>query len=208
MPKIVNHDQYRKELLEKSFDLFAEKGYSSITMREIAQGLGVSTGTLYHYFPSKQALFEQLIEWMSQEDILMATAELEGLQTLQEQIEAIGQLIAKEEDYAIKQTSIMVDFYQHHGPEELRHSQLARRLTDQYKQGIAEILGIDDPAIAQFILSFMDGSILQRLWGNEEVSITEQMSLLGKMLTTYLEHQEEQPHRSRSSAATKQGEKI
>lgn len=208
MPKIVDHDQYRKELLEKSFDLFAEKGYSSITMREIAQGLGVSTGTLYHYFHNKEVLFEQLIEWISQEDILMATAELKGLQTLQEQMEVIGQLIAKEEDYAIKQTSIMVDFYQHHGLEELRHSQLTRRLTDQYKQGIAEILGISDPVIAQFILSFMDGLILQRLWGNQEVSITEQMSLLGKMLTTYLEHQEEQPHRSRSTAVTEQGKEI
>ena len=59
MPKIVDHEQYRKELLGKCFDLFAQKGYGSITMRQIAQGLGVSTGTLYHYFPSKQALFEQ-----------------------------------------------------------------------------------------------------------------------------------------------------
>jgi AcrR family transcriptional regulator len=54
MPKIVDHDQYRKELLSKCFDLFAEKGYGSITMRQIAEGLNVSTGTLYHYFPANK----------------------------------------------------------------------------------------------------------------------------------------------------------
>ena len=58
MPKIVDVEQYRKELLLKSAELFAEKGYANMTTRELAQGLGVSTGTLYHYFPSKAALFE------------------------------------------------------------------------------------------------------------------------------------------------------
>jgi AcrR family transcriptional regulator len=71
MPKIVDHDRYRKELLGKCFDLFAAKGYGSITMREIAQGLGVSTGTLYHYFPNKKVLFEQLIEQMAERDVIM-----------------------------------------------------------------------------------------------------------------------------------------
>ncbi|MFM8003959.1 MAG: TetR/AcrR family transcriptional regulator, partial [Dolichospermum sp.] len=42
MPKIVNHEQYRKELLSKCFDLFAEKGYAAITMRQISAGLKVS----------------------------------------------------------------------------------------------------------------------------------------------------------------------
>jgi Bacterial regulatory proteins, tetR family. len=39
MPKIVNHEQYRKELLGKCFNLFAEKGYAAITMRQISAGL-------------------------------------------------------------------------------------------------------------------------------------------------------------------------
>jgi AcrR family transcriptional regulator len=39
MPKSVDHIQYRKELLNKCFNLFAEKGYGSITMRQIARGL-------------------------------------------------------------------------------------------------------------------------------------------------------------------------
>lgn len=75
MPKIVDHEQYRKELLDKCFDLFALKGYDSITMRQIAEGLGVSTGTLYHYFPSKQILFEQLVQEICEQDLSAALVE-------------------------------------------------------------------------------------------------------------------------------------
>jgi len=69
MPKVVDHIQYRRDLLRQSLDLFAEKGYGSLTMRQLAEALGVSTGTLYHYFPSKESLFIQLIEELTEQDI-------------------------------------------------------------------------------------------------------------------------------------------
>lgn len=61
MPKIVNHDEYRQELLEKSFQLFTHKGYTNVSMKEIAEEIGVSTGTLYHYFPSKEKILAEMI---------------------------------------------------------------------------------------------------------------------------------------------------
>jgi AcrR family transcriptional regulator len=63
MPKIVDHDQYRNELLGKCIDLFSDRGYMNITMREIAEEIGVSTGTLYHYFSSKLDILMQLIPY-------------------------------------------------------------------------------------------------------------------------------------------------
>lgn len=99
MPKIVDHDLYRKALLNESFNLFAQKGYGAITMRQIAQGLGVSTGTLYHYFPSKEALFEQLVEEQAQHDIVRVTAELEQVQTLEERLAIIFAFLQANQDY-------------------------------------------------------------------------------------------------------------
>ena len=60
MPKIVDREQQRKEILSAAFPLFARKGYGVVGMRQCAKELGVSTGTLYHYFDSKEALFEQM----------------------------------------------------------------------------------------------------------------------------------------------------
>ncbi|MGI8503434.1 MAG: TetR/AcrR family transcriptional regulator [Hassallia sp.] len=187
MPKIVDHDQYRKELLSKCFDLFAEKGYGSITMRQIADGLGVSTGTLYHYFPSKQALFEQLMEEICQQDVSMAMAELSGTQTLQERLEIIGKFLVKKEDYFIKWTYLLVDFCQHQNAKGMQNIGAFNRINERYQQAIYDVLCIRDPALAAFIYLFIDGLIFERLLNNEMVSIPEQCALLSKMLTAYLE---------------------
>lgn len=188
MPKIVNHEQYRKELLSKCFDLFAQKGYGSITMRQIAQGMGVSTGTLYHYFPSKAALFEQLVEEISQQDVIAAVAELEGAETLPEAMLALGRYLVKNEDYFIKWTFIWVDFCQHQDSKKmLNQSSVFKRANKRYQQAACEFLGIQDAVLASFVLSFVNGLILEKLWGDESIDFVEQCTLLGKMLTAYLQ---------------------
>ncbi|TVP63812.1 MAG: TetR/AcrR family transcriptional regulator [Nodularia sp. (in: Bacteria)] len=187
MPKIVDHDQYRKELLGKCFDLFAKKGYGALTMRQIAQSLNVSTGTLYHYFPSKQALFEQLVEEISKEDVSSALAEMEGNQTLSEIMTAMGKYLVKNEDYFINQTYILVDFYQHQGKETIANSPIFQLVKQRYQQAVCDFLGIQDPVLASFVLSFIDGLILAKLWGDQTIDFSEQCELLGKMLTKYLQ---------------------
>ncbi|MBE8968933.1 TetR/AcrR family transcriptional regulator [Nostocales cyanobacterium LEGE 12452] len=186
MPKIVDHEQYRKELLDKCFDLFAQKGYGSITMRQIAEGLSVSTGTLYHYFPSKQALFEQLAQEICEQDLSTALAELQGAQTLQESMEALGRYLVKNEDYFIKWTYIWIDFCQHKDSKEMLKNSIFKRNNQRYQEAVCDLFGIQDSVLASFILSFVDGLILEKLWGNETIDFIEQCALLGKMLTAYL----------------------
>ncbi|MBE9051504.1 TetR/AcrR family transcriptional regulator [Nostocales cyanobacterium LEGE 11386] len=187
MPKIVDHDQYRKELLSKSFDLFAQKGYGSVTMRQIAQGLNVSTGTLYHYFPSKQALFEQLVEEISQQDVSAALAEMAGAKTLQESMAALGRYLVKNEDYFIKWTYVWVDFCQHQDSQEIRNNVVFKRANKRYQQAVCDFLGIQDIVLAVFVLSFINGLILEKLWGDETIDFPEQCALLCQMLTLYLQ---------------------
>lgn len=188
MPKIVDHEQYRKELLGKCFNLFAEKGYGTITMRQIAQSLGVSTGTLYHYFPSKQALFEQLVEEISQQDVIAALAELGGKNNISEMMTALGNYLANNEDYLIKLTYVWVDFCQNQDSKTmLNNSTVFKRANKRYQQAACEFLGIEDQVVASFVLSFVNGVILEKLWGDETIDFMEQCQLLGEMLTAYLQ---------------------
>ncbi|OLV16151.1 TetR/AcrR family transcriptional regulator [Deinococcus marmoris] len=62
MPKIVDREQQRALILDRSFAVFVHRGYGHLRMRALAQDIGVSFGTLYHYFPSKEALFYALLE--------------------------------------------------------------------------------------------------------------------------------------------------
>jgi AcrR family transcriptional regulator len=48
-------------LLEAGAALFAEKGYAAVTMTEIAQRAGAAIGSLYQFFPSKEALAEAIV---------------------------------------------------------------------------------------------------------------------------------------------------
>jgi AcrR family transcriptional regulator len=52
----------REQLLEVALDQFAEKGVRGSTIREIAQAAGITEGLIYHYFPSKTALLEAVVE--------------------------------------------------------------------------------------------------------------------------------------------------
>lgn len=186
MPKIVDHDQYRKELLIKSFDLFAEKGYG-LTMRQLAQGLGVSTGTLYHYFPTKEVLFWQLVEEQTQQDILNFLAEASNALPLPERIEALFSFGAKNEEYFRKQTLLWSDFYQQQDRTEVLKNETLKRASEQIRQTIAEYLQIQDKSLIDFVYNLLNGLIVVRLYEDETVSFTEQGELLAKMLTAYLD---------------------
>jgi AcrR family transcriptional regulator len=49
------------ELLHAALELFVEKGFSAARSEEVAQRAGVSKGTLYLYFPSKEELFKAVV---------------------------------------------------------------------------------------------------------------------------------------------------
>jgi AcrR family transcriptional regulator len=189
MPKIVDHEQYRKELLMKSFDLFAQKGYAAITMREIAKELGVSTGTLYHYFPNKEALFLQLVEEQTRQDILNFLTEAGNIKTLPERIKALMNYIAKNEDYFSKQALLGFDFYQQQGRDEILNNPTIKKAWEDTKQALADYLEIKNQAIINFIYCFMNGLISSRMFESDTVSYTEQSELLASMLTAYLQTQ-------------------
>ncbi|NBW54268.1 MAG: TetR/AcrR family transcriptional regulator [Betaproteobacteria bacterium] len=49
------------ELLDAALSLFASKGYSATKVEDVAASAGVSKGTLFLYFPSKEDLFKAVI---------------------------------------------------------------------------------------------------------------------------------------------------
>jgi len=46
-----------EQILETAKNLFIQKGYSGLSMREISDALGVSKAALYYYFKDKEQLF-------------------------------------------------------------------------------------------------------------------------------------------------------
>jgi AcrR family transcriptional regulator len=55
-------DARRQALLDAALDEFFERGFTAARTHDIAKRAGLSKGTLYLYFDSKEALFAELIE--------------------------------------------------------------------------------------------------------------------------------------------------
>ena len=57
MPKIVDKEAKKKEIVQSSLGVFAKKGFKDTIMSDIAMSAGIGKGTIYEYFPNKQAIF-------------------------------------------------------------------------------------------------------------------------------------------------------
>lgn len=62
MPKIVDHDERRLELVDATWRIIARQGLEGATMREIAMEAGFANGALKPYFPTKDTLLEFAFE--------------------------------------------------------------------------------------------------------------------------------------------------
>jgi AcrR family transcriptional regulator len=54
-------DARPQEILEAALTVFAEKGFAAARMDDVARRAGVTKGTIYLYFPSKDELFKSLV---------------------------------------------------------------------------------------------------------------------------------------------------
>lgn len=56
------HEERRKDILEVALGIFVENGFNGTRMQEIAKRCNLSYGLVYHYFPSKEAIFTALVD--------------------------------------------------------------------------------------------------------------------------------------------------
>jgi AcrR family transcriptional regulator len=56
------HEDRRGQLLDAALSVFVERGFAGTRMQEIAERAKLSYGLVYHYFPSKEAIFSALVD--------------------------------------------------------------------------------------------------------------------------------------------------
>lgn len=71
-----------ERIIEQATRLFVARGYAAISMREIAEAVGLSKAGLYHHFADKEALFMAILTAnLAQLEKLIRPAQQEGATT-------------------------------------------------------------------------------------------------------------------------------
>ena len=85
------------EIADAAFGVFAKRGFAAARMDDIAAAAGVSKGTLYLYFPGKEALFEAAVSRLigPRIELIRQTATNFGGSTA-DLIRQLGQLMAEQ----------------------------------------------------------------------------------------------------------------
>jgi AcrR family transcriptional regulator len=89
-PKTVKGEHSRAAIFEAALALFQERGYEATTMRAIAERAGVSLGSSYHYFASKEHLVLEFYR-----------------HTHQLHLAAIGPVLARERDLTARLRNVV-----------------------------------------------------------------------------------------------------
>lgn len=63
----MKHQDRKKEIIINAATLFTNKGYSAVTMRDIAKAVGIKAASLYNHISSKQDILSEIIISLAEE---------------------------------------------------------------------------------------------------------------------------------------------
>jgi AcrR family transcriptional regulator len=198
MPKIIDKEVKRNEILQASMKVFAQKGLANTKMTDIAEAAGIGKGTIYEYFKNKNEIFEasyqyffEAMETSIAKKIFKVTDPVEKLKTL---FRAMGDLFVGESADFME---IMLDFW----AEAVRQKDMQKmalinlhKIYDDFRQIISAILDegirlgkfkpVNTFLISSLMIGMTDGIMLQWIIHRDIFDIQEAIEcFLNELLT-------------------------
>lgn len=135
------HEEQKEHILSAALPVFAQKGLAATRMADIAAAAEMGYGSVYHYFPDKEAIFTALIEQMLQESI-QHTQEALALpgtpwERLQWWLARTMSWVRKHPEIALFITQVLVNEPEHQGLRQLVY-QLWRTAQNELRRLIVE----------------------------------------------------------------------
>lgn len=135
MPKVIDHDQRRRDVIDVTWRLIVKGGIEAATMREIASEAGFANGALKHYFPGKdeiiQGAYERALAMMA-EGVDAAVGDKRGIEALR----AICFATAPLDENAVTAARVLLSFWERAVSNEDLHAVYCQHL-DNWRGGLA-----------------------------------------------------------------------
>lgn len=156
MPRIVDPEARRLQLIEDAFAVFDAEGYGGVSMRSLARGLGVTTGTFYHYFDGKEDLFRAVVRHRFEQDLADATASLPTDASPELRLAHLGRWYADHVDHLQATLRLVLDWQRQGG----RTDHFVADVLAGYEGPLREAVGDE---LAGPALSLLLGLLVHRL---------------------------------------------
>lgn len=193
MPKIVDKEEKRYQIIEAAVRVFAKHGVPNTKMVQIAEAAGIGKGTIYEYFKSKEELFHAIIAMFMQNMDTQMENNIRQLGDAKEKLLACfnewGNIFESEfMDFA----EIMLDFWAECLRKGDRNSIDLNEMYEGYRKQLKEILdegvekGVFKPDIqthvlASIIIGGVDGIMIQWILNKSLFSPREAVEQFAKV---------------------------
>jgi AcrR family transcriptional regulator len=170
VPKIVDHDERRLELVDATWRIIARQGLEGATMREIAMEAGFANGALKPYFPTKDTLLEFAFGHVfnrTNQRIAEVTGGKSGLEALR----AFCLEVLPLDDERVNEARIVIPFWQkavNDAQKAQIHQQSMAAWLDTIRQFLAEAreagdvrAAVDDSILAGQLLNMLLGAQIE-----------------------------------------------
>lgn len=161
MPKIVDHDAYREQILARCYELFAREGYAAVTLRRLCRELGISTGALYHYFESKEDIFEQTVAYIARNELTAAVREVSQGSTREERLRSLTNFLLEHDEQLRLLLMLIFDVARQNT--ELSKSEIFQAALDTYVEAIVQYIPDIPDEDARFVVDMLLGAIVRRM---------------------------------------------
>ncbi|WP_025029042.1 TetR/AcrR family transcriptional regulator [Caldalkalibacillus mannanilyticus] len=183
------NNEGKKRITDAAREIISEQGIQGATIRGIAEGAGLSTGAIYHYYNSKEAILYDIMDEGLNVTKRVAQISIEGKRHLNEIINEIYE--SMQERFQITPEN-RLQFYLAHeamvGNEELqnkfkeRYNDWVNRLENIFIHMYDAQPGPSTRAAAAWIIAGVDGIVLQLLLKTNTVDKADVMKVAEYLL--------------------------
>jgi AcrR family transcriptional regulator len=197
VPRVTEEyrESRRRQILDASIECFAREGFHRTSMTQIIAEAGVSAGTIYLYFDSKEQIIEAIAEERHALESALAATALANPDTRQALHDlADGYLNWLSDPIEQKRRRVTVQVW----AEALRSDRVAsivgdgvgqrQQLTDFLRERQQDghlVHSLDPDAISRVMLSLILGFVLQQAW-DPTIDVNGYRSVLDEMIDRFL----------------------
>jgi AcrR family transcriptional regulator len=192
--KISIAPKRRAEIIEATFFCIALKGYSKITMQDIADSAGVSKGVIHYYFRSKEELFLSVFEKLVKDLDSHIATKVNRAKTPPEKIRAIISAVFEKVKENKKFQVVLLDFWAH----STKHPTLRAANANQYAryryltkkiitEGIEEgyFKDCEPERVASALIGLIEGLVIQWIFDEKAFDLRRAQKISEEIFMTF-----------------------